>query len=84
MAARGDVFVEAVPAGASAIFWPAPWVSSGTATLEVRPADTIALRLEYRHDHAGGPMYFGGAVPADGRATFALQDTLTLGAVAWF
>lgn len=81
LAARGDVFVESVPSGASPIFFPAPWVTSGTATVEVRPVDPIALRLEYRHDHAGGRMYFGGRAST---ATFSLQDTLTLGVVAWF
>lgn len=84
LAGRGDVFFEETPAGAAPIFFPSPEVTSGTLTLEVRPLETVALRLEYRHDQAGAPMYFGGAVPADGRATFALQDTLTLGVVAWF
>jgi len=83
-AARADVLFESTPAGGTPIFFPPPWVTSATATLEVKPLETIALRLEYRHDQAGAPMYFGGQVPADGRATFHLQDTLTLGAVASF
>ncbi|MEW5738336.1 MAG: hypothetical protein AB1938_05390 [Myxococcota bacterium] len=83
-AARGDVFYEVTPTGASPIYFPSPWVTSGTLTLEVRPLETIAARLEYRHDQAGAPMYFGGTVPTDGRPNFALQDTVTLGVVAWF
>lgn len=81
LSARGDVFVESVPSGASPIFFPSPWVTSGTVTVEVRPVDPIAVRLEYRHDHAGARMYFGGSAST---ATFSLQDTLTLGVVAWF
>lgn len=84
VAARGDVFYESVPTGASPLFFPAPWVASGTATVEVRPLEPLALRLEYRHDHAGAPIYFGGTVDAAGTPNFSLQDTLTLGVVAWF
>lgn len=84
LAARVDLLLETTPAGGAPIFFPSPWVSSATVTAEVKPLETIALRLEYRHDQAGAPMYFGGTVPADGRATFTLQDTLTLGVVAWF
>lgn len=93
VAARGDVFFERVargPGGAAApIFWPAEWVSSGTATVEARPVDQVSFRLEYRHDHAASDMYFGGAVSEDGvTAPFvpnrSSQDTLTLGGAAWF
>jgi len=92
-AVRGDVFYEHVPengAGrATPIFWPAPWVSSGTATVDLRPHERVSFRLEYRHDHAGGDMYFGGHVEGDGGATpFVMnrdsQDTLTGGATTWF
>lgn len=93
VAARGDFFGEVVAANdegaAGAIFWPVPWVSSGTATVDVRPHDHVSFRLEYRHDHAAGDMYFGGAVQGDGGAiphvpNRAFQDTLTLGATSWF
>jgi hypothetical protein len=92
-AVRGDAFYEVAAnnqAGvASSIFWPAPWVSSGTATLDYRPHEHVSLRLEYRHDQAGGPMYFGGRVTGDGGATpFVMtresQDTVTVGATTWF
>ncbi len=89
LAARGDLFGEHVADGAAAIFWPAAWVASGTATIEYRPADTVSLRLEYRHDHAAGDAYFGGDVAGDGLTAPYVpnrrsQDTLTAGVVAWF
>jgi hypothetical protein len=64
-------------------------VSSGTATVDLRPHERVSFRLEYRHDHAGGDMYFGGHVEGDGGATpFVMnrdsQDTLTGGATTWF
>lgn len=93
VAARGDIFYEHVAeqgaSRASPIFWPSSWVSSGTVTIDARPQENVSLRLEYRHDHAAGPTYFGGAVPTDS-ATGAFvpnanaQDTLTLGMVAGF
>ena len=98
VAARGDVFYETTPGSggvsASSIFWPTnpngqgQWVSSGTLTLEARPVDFISFRLEYRHDHAGSDIYFGGQVASDATGSFIAnrtsQDTLTLGATAWF
>lgn len=92
-AVRGDLFYEHVAANgagqASPIFWPAPWVSSGTATIDFRPHEHVSFRLEYRHDQAGADMYFGGDVAGDGRASpfvasRASQDTLTMGATTWF
>ncbi len=92
-AVRGDVFYEHVAAGAAGraapIFWPAPWVSSGTATVDYRPHERVSFQLEYRHDHAGADMYFGGDVAGDGVATpfvanRAQQNTLTIGATTWF
>lgn len=83
VAARGDYFAERVPDGASSIFWPARWVSSGTATLGYQPVDGISLRLEVRHDQAASDAFFGGTVDADVPNRTA-QDTATLGAVAWF
>lgn len=90
---RGDVFYEHLAAdgdaSAAPLFWPAPWVSSGTATLDYRPHQRASFRLEYRHDHAGADMFFRGAVAETGNpATFvtdsAAQDTITLGATTWF
>lgn len=90
---RGDAFYEHVAQSsavrASPIFWPAPWVSSGTATIDYRPHDRVSFRLEYRHDQAGSDMFFGGRVAGDGSDTAfvpnrASQDTLTVGATTWF
>lgn len=89
VAVRADGFVEQVPPGATPLFWPVRWVSSATATLDYRPHERVSFRLEARHDQAAGPAYFQGAVTGDGVATpylpnAAAQDTLTLGATAWF
>jgi hypothetical protein len=90
--ARGDLFYEHIAANgagrATPIFWPAPWVGSGTGTLDYRPHERVSFRLEYRHDQAGGDLYFGGAVAGDGGATpfvtnRAAQDTVTIGATTW-
>lgn len=92
VATRADVFGEHAardPSGEAArIFWPVDWVASQTATLEARAAEHVSLRLEYRHDHAAGAMFFAGEVAGDGVETpYALdaryQDTLTLGVTAW-
>lgn len=92
-AVRGDAFYEYVAVNsagiASPIFWPAPWVTSGTATIDFRPHERVSFCLEYRHDQAGADMFFGGDVAGDGNAApfvvnRASQDTLTLGATTWF
>jgi len=84
---RGDLFFEKVAANgegtAAPIFWPSPWVSSETLTLDARPHDNVSVRLEYRHDLAASDMYFAGAVRG-AAANARTQDTLTLGATAWF
>jgi hypothetical protein len=93
VSARGDFFWEQVPSNAmgtaSAVFWPTEWVSSFTASVELRPEDHVSFRLEYRHDHAAGPSYFQGAVAGDGVTapfvrTASSQDTITLGTTGWF
>jgi Putative beta-barrel porin-2, OmpL-like. bbp2 len=91
LAARADLFREhaAHSAGGSAgpLFFPAAWVSSGTLTLEARPAAPVSLRLEARYDRAAGALYFGGRVPSDEGGYVVnrrAQTTLTLGATSWF
>lgn len=92
LALRGDGFREVRAkngAGqADALFWPAPWVSSGTATLDVQPHERASFRLEYRHDRAGGEMFFGGTVAATEASIAApnrrAQNTVTLGLTTWF
>jgi hypothetical protein len=92
IATRGDIFYERVAggreSGASPIFWPVPWVSSGTLTIDYRPHPQVSFRFEYRHDHAAGEIYFGGQVEGDGVndpyvPNRRSQDTLTLGVTAW-
>jgi hypothetical protein len=93
LAARGDRMSEHRGAGtlgtASSIFFPAPWVSSGTLTVDGRPHDNVSLRLEYRHDQAQNDIYFKGNVEGDGTKVpyihnAAAQNTITAAALAWF
>lgn len=89
LAARGDVVLEQAPTAAARILFPSPWLSSGTATLELKPHARVSFRLEYRHDQAGAPLYFAHAVAGDGTLVAWVpnatsQDTLTLGATTWF
>lgn len=92
-AARQDAFYEkAARSGdvtAARVFWPTEWVASTTATLEARAVEHVSVRLEYRHDHASGDMFFVGDVEGDGIVSpfvpnARYQDTFTLGATAWF
>lgn len=92
LSARADLFykrdAESAAGRAAPIFWPASLVASQTATFDVRPHSNISFRLEYRHDHASDPLYYGGASPMDLSGRYipdaSDQDTLTLGIVAWF
>jgi hypothetical protein len=92
-AARVDYFREWVASDngttAAAIFWPTPWIGSGTATLAYQPVQGLSIRLELRHDYAKAPVYFGGDVSGDGITSPYVpnrraQDTATVGATAWF
>lgn len=75
---------------ASSIFWPVPWMSSLTATVDARPHPNVSVRAEYRHDMAGGNAFFKGTVTGDGSAASSFvpnastQDTVTLGVTSWF
>ena len=93
--ARGDVFAEVAPIGASTIFWPATddaglaRVAEGTLTLDWRPTPGLSVRLEGRHDDANVPMFFDSSVTTDPVSGADIpdaraQDTLTAGVVAWF
>jgi hypothetical protein len=96
VALRGDRFTEHLATDGSgrasnALFWGGvEWVSSLTTTLEARPVDNLSVRLEYRHDVAAAPLYFGRKVVGDGSAAAPFlpnartQDTALLGATAWF
>jgi hypothetical protein len=80
VAARGDVFWESVPDGATPIFWSgATRVASGTLTIDARPLpDHVAVMLEARRDWATAPIYFKDA------GTARVETTVTLGVTAWF
>lgn len=93
LAVRGDAFYESVARNAAGeaapLIWPVPWVASLTATADFRPHDHVSFRLEYRHDHAGDELYFGGHVAGDGDETPYLpnrvsQDTVTVGVTTWY
>jgi hypothetical protein len=89
LAARGDFFYEWVPTGAAPIFWSgAKWISSFTGTVDFRPSANLSFRVEYRHDHAEAPLYFANTVLFDRMgnpiANARTQNTITVGAVAWF
>jgi hypothetical protein len=97
IAVRGDRFYEhlatdALGRASTPLFWNGvEWVSSVTATLDVRPHDNISFRLEFRHDQADGLLYFtGDTLTGTGSAASPFlpnarrQETLLLGATAWF
>ncbi len=93
LAARGDYFREFVASNelgsAAPIFWAGSrWIASGTVTADFRPHDNLSVRLELRHDQAEKELFFSGQVHLgpDGVAlpSARTQDTLTVGAVAWF
>jgi hypothetical protein len=100
VAIRGDRFYEHLATDSAApgpgrsstpiFFGGVEWVTSGTVTADFRPHDQISIRLEYRHDVAEAPLYFGRHVAGDGSATAPYrpnartQDTALLGATAWF
>jgi hypothetical protein len=94
-ATRLEAFTENTPPvvldGPSprAVFQPqASWAGGGTFTLDARPHEHVSFRLEYRHDLANGMVYFRDGVTLDlfgrGAPNAGLQDTILLGATAWF
>lgn len=53
------------------------------------PTTSASMRLEYRHDQAAAAAYFGGDVKVDATTNAFVpdrksQDTVTIGATAWF
>lgn len=61
-AARADAFYEAIAQNASGsaapLFWNGShWMTSGTATVEVRAKDNLSVRLELRHDQSQTPLF---------------------------
>lgn len=94
LAARVDYFYEWIAQNANGTATPifragSKWIGSATTTVDVRPfKNNISVRLEYRHDQAQKPLFFQHDVPLDAQGNYITnanrQDTLTLGAVAWF
>jgi hypothetical protein len=84
LSVRGDRFYEdqatdGAGRTSTPLFWNgAAWVSSATATVDLRPHDNVSFRVELRHDQADASLYF------DGDSTAREQQTLLLGATAWF
>lgn len=90
-ATRLEVLHEAVPTGSQSLFdlRDVSTLGEGTFTVEAVPDRHFSVRLEYRHDLANGSLFYrnnlridrmtGEAIPNAGS-----QDTLTLGATAWF
>src|SRR5262249_40505233 len=79
LALRAEYYddVDGFFSGASQVLW------DGTATLELRPAEHLILKLEARHDHAGAAV-FSGQVEG-GTPTFSHAQTLAIAsAVAAF
>jgi len=85
VAARADILDETTPTSragtAATLFFPTKRVSSLTATLDARPADRMAIRLEFRRDSAHDPIYFKNGESSPSARS---QSTLTLGLTAWF
>lgn len=94
LAGRGTYFRDDAArsaAGAAApIALPAPWIAAVTGTFDVRLVGHLSIKLELRHDRAGAPLYFRGAVMGDGsdaspfKPNAATQTTTTLGFNAFF
>jgi hypothetical protein len=93
LSARGDTFHEWIPSNAlgtaTPLFWNGShWISSQTGTIDVRPNDNMSVRLEYRHDQSELPIFFAGNVKTDAGGNYTpnarAQNTITVGAVAWF
>jgi hypothetical protein len=93
LSARADTFYESIPTNslgtAAPIFWAGShYMSSGTATIDVRPNENLSIRLEYRHDETEKDLFFQGQVMTDATGNYIpnarTQNTLTLGGVAWF
>lgn len=94
VAARGDLVMEKRAYDgiftSSAMLFPTRWLSSQAVAIDVRPVRPVSVRLEYRHDASAAPLFFRGDVAGAGSTESPYvtnarkQDTITLGATAWF
>lgn len=85
-AARGDRLWEDTAGngsgGSTSFLMPTKHVTSGTATVDVRPVKGLSTRLELKHDVARDPLYFRGETSSDAPNARS-QTTVLLGATAW-
>ncbi len=87
LAARADLLYEDSPDGRMRVFFPTDTMASQTLTYEWQPVDHLLVRAEYRHDVSGTAAFYdsttnvGATTPPFASRS---QDTLTLGATAWF
>jgi len=93
LALRGDRLWEDFAANdrgtASPILLPAKHITSGTATIDLRPVKGLSVRLEYKYDVSNAKLFFRSSVEGDGKQTPYVpnarsQNTLLLGVVGWF
>ncbi len=92
--ARGSLlreyWAESEDGVAAPIVLPSPWQAEATGTVDFRVLDHLSIKLEYRHDHARGDVFFydevaGAGTPEDPYVpNLDYQNTLTLGLVAYF
>lgn len=75
---------------AEAILLPSSWLAVGMFTADFRFVNHLSVKLEYRHDHAPSEIFFRGDIQGDGSSANSFvpnaiaQNTLTVGATAWF
>ena len=83
VAVRGEVFTEQAAEDGNLqsplIFGLPEWVAEGSIALNVQPVEHTAIRLEYRHDQASDPLFFGDAANPSQES----QDAVTLGLTVW-
>ncbi len=94
VAARSDLVMEknAQRGGVTSapMLFPSRWLTSHAVALDLRPLPPVSVRLEYRHDASGDPIFFRGDVRGSGAPGDAYvpntrsQDSVTLGMTAWF
>ncbi len=87
LALRADVLYEDAPNERFRLFFPTDVMASQTVTYEWAPVDHLLVRVEYRHDVSTDRVFYGASSAAGATPPIAnsfAQDTLTLGATAWF
>jgi hypothetical protein len=76
--------------GARPFLVPAKYVTSGVATIDIRPVKGLSIRFEGRHDVAAQDLYFANTVAGDGSdqnpyvPNARTQTSVLAGGVIWF